>query len=98
MTPFHDTRAPRLDEGPAALDAWDTASIAGAASGIQTIAGLLLQHEADTGIEGDDLLQLSGASVSGLLEAVSGLAELIELRLGYGTHRAQQAHRQGGAA
>jgi hypothetical protein len=98
MTPYHDTRASRLHEGPTVLTNWEAASIAGAVSGIQAIAGLLVQHCADAECDGDDLLRLNGASVGGLLEAVNGMAELIELRLGYGTSRAQQTPVQGGGA
>ena len=98
MTPYHDTRASRLDEGPAVLNNWEAASIAGAVSGIQAITGILLQHCADAECDGDDLLRLSGASVGGLLEAVGGMAELIGLRLGCGTSRAQQTPVQGGGA
>lgn len=56
------------------------------------------RHCADAECDGDDLLRLNGASVGGLLEAVNGMAELIELRLGYGTSRARQTQGQGGGA
>lgn len=98
MTPYHDTRASRIHDGPAELNSWDVASVAGAVCGIQAIAGLLLQQEAHAECDGDDLLRLNGASVGGLLEAVGGLAELIGLRLDDGTRRVRQAKRQGGEA
>lgn len=98
MTPFHDTGVSRLNDGPAVLNEWEAASISGAVCGIQAIAGLLLHHEACTESDGDDLLQLNSASVGGLLEAMGGLAELIDLRLREGATRAQKAQRQGGIA
>ena len=52
-------------------------------AGIQVISGILLQHQLDAEFDGgDELLRLNSASVCGLLEAVNGLAELVELRLG----------------
>lgn len=98
MTPYHDTRAARIHEGPAVLTNWEAASIAGAVSGIQAITGILVQHCADAECDGDDLLRLNGASVGGLLEAVNGMAELIELRLGCAASRARQTQGQGGGA
>ena len=89
MIPLHNTVIPRLDEGPAHLDAWDRASLAGAADAIQVIAALLMQHEIDRDCEPhDDLLRLNGAAVCGLLDAINGLSELIELRLRDGSRRA----------
>ena len=83
MTPFHSTNVSRIREGHAQLNDWDTASIAAAANGIQVISGILLQHQLDAEFDGgDELLRLNSASVCGLLEAVNGLAELVELRLG----------------
>lgn len=88
MTPYHDTRASRLTQGHTQLTDWDAASIAGAVNGIQVITGILLQHQFDTEFDsGDELLKLNSASVSGLLEAVNGLSELVELRLGFGVSR-----------
>ena len=90
MIPFHSTNVPRIAEGPAHLDAWERASLAGAANAIQVIAGLLIQHEIDQDCEAhDDLLRLNGATVAGLLEAVNGLTELIEMRLRDGSRRAK---------
>ena len=52
------------------------------------ISGILLQHQLDAEFDGgDELLRLNSASVCGLLEAVNGLAELVELRLGFGVSR-----------
>ena len=91
MIPFHSTNVPRIAEGPAHLDAWDRASLAGAANAIQVIAGLLMQHEIDRDCEPhDDLLRLNGAAVGGLLEAINGLSELIEMRLRDGSRRAKE--------
>ena len=91
MIPFHSTNVPRIAEGPAHLDAWDRASLAGAANAIQVIAGLLMQHEIDQDSEPhDDLLRLNGAAVAGLLEAINGLSELIEMRLRDGSRRAKE--------
>ena len=91
MIPFHSTNVPRIAEGPAHLDAWDRASLAGAANAIQVIAGLLMQHETDQDCEPhDDLLRLNGAAVAGLLEAINGLSELIEMRLRDGSRRAKE--------
>ena len=91
MIPFHSTNVPRIGEGPAHLDAWERASLAGAANAIQVIAGLLIQHEIDQDCEAhDDLLRLNGATVAGLLEAVNGLTELIEMRLRDGSRRANE--------
>lgn len=91
MIPFHSTNIPRMGEGPAHLDAWDRASLAGAANAIQVIAGLLMQHEIDRDCEPhDDLLRLNGAAVGGLLEAINGLSELIEMRLRDGSRRAKE--------
>ena len=88
MTPFHSTNVSRIREGHAQLNDWDTASIAAAANGIQVISGILLQHQLDAEFDGgDELLRLNSASVCGLLEAVNGLAELVELRLGFGVSR-----------
>lgn len=98
MTPYHDTRASRIHDGPAELDSWDVASVGGAVCGIKAITGILLHHHAHAECDGDDLLQLNGASVGGLLEAVGGLAELIGLRLDDGTRRVRRARRQGGEA
>lgn len=82
MIPFHSTNVPRIAEGPAHLDPWDRASLAGAANAIQVIAALLMQHEIDRDSEPhDDLLRLNGAAACGLLDAINGLSELIELRL-----------------
>ena len=90
MIPLHNTNIPRIGEGPAHLDAWDRASLAGAANAIQVIAGLLMQHEIDRDCEPhDDLLRLNGATVAGLLEAINGLTELIEMRLRDGSRRAK---------
>ena len=90
MIPLHSTNVPRIAEGPAHLDAWDRASLAGAANAIQVIAGLLMQHESDQDCEShDDLLRLNGAAVAGLLEAINGLTELIEMRLRDGSRRAK---------
>ena len=90
MIPFHSTNVPRMVEGPAHLDAWDRASLAGAANAIKVIAGLLMQHEIDRDCEPhDDLLRLNGAAVAGLLEAINGLSELIEMRLRDGSRRAK---------
>ena len=90
MIPFHSTNVPRMGEGPAHLDAWDRASLAGAANAIQVIAGLLIQHEIDQDCEAhDDLLRLNGATATGLLEAINGLTELIEMRLCDGSRRAK---------
>ena len=90
MIPFHNTNIPRIAEGPAHLDAWDRASLAGAANAIQVIAGLLMQHEIDRDCEPhDDLLRLNGAAFGGLLEAINGLTELIEFRLRDGSRRAK---------
>ena len=94
MIPFHSTNVPRIAEGPAHLDAWERASLAGAANAIQVIAGLLIQHEIDQDCEAhDDLLRLNGAAVAGLLEAINGLTELIELRLRDGSHRAKEVQK-----
>ena len=91
MIPFHSTNVPRMGEGPAHLDAWDRASLAGAANAIKVIAGLLMQHEIDRDCEPhDDLLRLNGAAVGGLLEAINGLSELIEMRLRDGSRRAKE--------
>ena len=91
MIPLHNTNIPRIGEGPAHLDAWDRASLAGAANAIQVIAGLLMQHEIDRDCEPhDDLLRLNGAAVGGLLEAINGLSELIEMRLRDGSRRAKE--------
>lgn len=91
MIPLHNTNIPRIGEGPAHLDAWDRASLAGAANAIQVIAGLLMQHEIDRDCEPhDDLLRLNGATVAGLLEAINGLTELIEMRLRDGSRRAKE--------
>ena len=91
MIPFHSTNVPRIAEGPAHLDAWDRASLAGAANAIQVIAALLMQHEIDRDCEPhDDLLRLNGAAVGGLLEAINGLSELIEMRLRDGSRRAKE--------
>ena len=91
MIPFHSTNIPRMGEGPAHLDAWERASLAGAANAIQVIAGLLMQHEIDRDCEPhDDLLRLNGAAVGGLLEAINGLSELIEMRLRDGSRRAKE--------
>ena len=91
MIPFHSTNVPRIAEGPAHLDAWERASLAGAANAIQVIAGLLMQHEIDRDCEPhDDLLRLNGAAVGGLLEAINGLSELIEMRLRDGSRRANE--------
>ena len=91
MIPFHSTNVPRIAEGPAHLDAWDRASLAGAANAIKVIAGLLMQHEIDRDCEPhDDLLRLNGAAVGGLLEAINGLSELIEMRLRDGSRRAKE--------
>ena len=91
MIPFHSTNVPRIGEGPAHLDAWERASLAGAANAIQVIAGLLMQHEIDRDCEPhDDLLRLNGATVAGLLEAINGLTELIEMRLRDGSRRAKE--------
>lgn len=88
MTPYHNTNVSRIRQGHAQLNDWDTASIAAAANGIQVISGILLQHQLDAEFDGgDELLRLNSASVCGLLEAVNGLAELVELRLGFGVSR-----------
>ncbi|SFV00012.1 hypothetical protein SAMN04489707_106710 [Paenacidovorax caeni] len=90
MIPLHSTNIPRIAEGPAHLDAWDRASLAGAANAIKVIAALLMQHEIDRDCEPhDDLLRLNGAAVAGLLEAINGLTELIEMRLRDGSRRAK---------
>lgn len=98
MTPYSHTLETRLHEGPAMLTALDAASVSSAVCGIRVITGLLQAHEVGTQCEGDAVLRLSNASVGGLLEAVGGLAELIELRLSEGATRAQKAQRQGGMA
>ena len=90
MIPFHSTNVPRMGEGPAHLDPWDRASLAGAANAIKVIAALLMQHEIDRDCEPhDDLLRLNGAAVAGLLEAINGMSELIEMRLRDGSRRAK---------
>lgn len=90
MTPYHHTHQARIHEGPAVLDALNAASVCGATAGIQVITGILLAHEIGTHCDTGDVLRLNNASVCGLLEAVSGLAELIELRLAEGATRAQR--------
>lgn len=99
MTPYHNTNVSRIRQGHAQLNDWDTASIAAAANGIQVISGILLQHQLDAEFDGgDELLRLNSASVCGLLEAVNGLAELVELRLSKCIAREQKVQAQGDIA
>lgn len=78
----------RKAEGASSMSESETAAISMALSGIQAITAVLMQREIDAPLDGKGCLRLGNITTTGLLEAVSCCAQLIEAQLTAGTHRA----------